>query len=452
MEMMSQPWKVTREIKVRADVEFNRLNGSQWEDPPERQQRVGARLSRLIHHAAAQVPFYRQRWDGALSREENSEGFELLRRLPVISKHDLITVFPDGCVAEKVDRSRFHLEFTSGSTGEAFRFYRDIAGMPMRIACRRLADRWAGIQPGDRLVWIGAPFHKSERRVVEWLKVILGQEPPRFISVFDLSARTVPRHLARMMRAPVSYVLAGYTSALLLMAQEIERQGLRLVRRPRCVIATAETMGTVHRRLIEKAFGTSTINQYASWEFGTVGFSCPDVPDLMHLNPEWYVCEILREDGSPADTGEVGHIVITDLTNEVMPFIRYDTGDLAKVSNPCPCGRTWPTIAHIEGRTSDRIVARSGRVIFSSMIDHFLQIQNDYTPYLVEYQTIQRNGSKLQFLCVPTSQWTPQIKASLGHDLQTFFGIDFTVSVEAVSEIPREASGKRPLMKSVEVS
>ncbi|MBI4436490.1 MAG: polysaccharide pyruvyl transferase family protein [Candidatus Omnitrophica bacterium] len=449
--IVSQPWKTSPEIHARTEREFIALDRSQWENDTERQKRVAARISHLIHHAVTQVPFYRERWNGSVCRGENLEGFELLKRLPIISKRDLARVFPQGCVAEKVDRSRFHLAFTSGSTGEAFRFYRDIAGMPMRIACRRLADRWAGIQPGDRLVWIGAPFHKSERRVGEWFKVMLGQEPPRFISVFDLSARTVPFHLARITRAPVSYVLAGYTSALLVMAEEIERQGLKVVRRPRCVIATAETMSTAQRRLIEQAFGTGTINQYASLEFGTVGFSCPDVPDLMHLNPEWYVCEILREDGSPADSGEVGHIVITDLTNEAMPFIRYDTGDLVRVSEPCRCGRSWPTIAHIEGRTSDRITTRSGRIVFSSMIDHLLQIQHDYTPHLVEYQAVRRGDSELQFLYVPTSKWTPQIGASLEHDLQSFFGKDFTVGAKAVSEIPREPSGKRLLVKSIEV-
>jgi len=315
-------------------------------------------------------------------------------------------------------------------------------------------NQWAGIQQGDHLVWIGAPFHRIEelqgwRGIRHRVNVWLGREIPKFISVFDVSRKNVPYHLARITRSSDPYYIAGYTSTLVLMAQEIERQGLPIARRPRCVIATAETVSQTHRRLIERSFGSRAINQYASLEFGTVGFSCPDHPERMHFNAEWFVCEILLEDGRPAAVGETGHLVVTDLTNEVMPFIRYDTGDLVTVSGPCPCGRTWPAVAHVEGRTSDCFTTRSGRTIFSSVIDHFLQIQHDYTPYLVEYQTIRMSESEIQFIFVPTAGWTQKVERQLQHDLQSFFGEDFSVGLKAVSRIPREASGKRPLIKSM---
>lgn len=451
MGMSKSNGKITPAMRAVADKEFESLCRSQWEKKETSRERVGKRLEQLIKHAVTRVPFYRNRWKGPLP-VRSLDGFALLERVPILTKRELIKVFPDGCLAEGVPELRRRLTFTSGSTGEPFRFYRDAAGRPMRIACQRLARQWAGIEPEDRQVWVGAPFDPrvSRQTIRERIKVFLGKEPPKFISVFDLSRRSVSPYLEQITRSRLPYILTGYTSALVLMAQEIGQRGLTLGRRPRCVIATAETVSPPHRRLIERSFGSRAINQYASWEFGTVGLSCPDVPDLMHLNAEWYVCEIVRQDGHPALSGEVGHLVITDLTNEVAPFIRYDTGDLVRVSDPCPCGRSWPTVAHIEGRTSDRITSRSGRVVFSSMIDHLLQIEHDYTPYLMEYQTIRRDESKLQFLYVPTSKWTPQIEDSLERDLQSFFGKDFTVAVKAVSEIPREASGKRPLVKSLE--
>ena len=96
--------------------------------------------------------------------------------------------------------------------------------------------------------------------------------------------------------------------------------------------------------------------------------SCPDHAALLHVNSERVVLRVVGGDGRDVRPGERGRVVVTALANDVMPFINYDLGDWAVRGGPCPCGRGFPTLAAIEGRSGEIIETPDGRAITPAML------------------------------------------------------------------------------------
>jgi phenylacetate-CoA ligase len=108
--------------------------------------------------------------------------------------------------------------------------------------------------------------------------------------------------------------------------------------------------------------GTDPVSRYGITEIGFVAWQC-ERREGFHVNAEAYLVEVVR-DGRPAAPGEVGALVVTDVWGRARPLLRYDTGDLAVAGDGnCPCGRSLPAIASIEGRTSESALLADGRVV-----------------------------------------------------------------------------------------
>ena len=121
------------------------------------------------------------------------------------------------------------------------------------------------------------------------------------------------------------------------------------------MISGGETMTALDADAIGRAFGCRVVNHYGAWEVPHMAQTCPDNPDVMHVNSERVVLRVVREDGRPAAPGTPGRIVVTALDNYVMPFINYEIGDTGVVGGAVLCGRGFPTLARVEGRLGEVI-------------------------------------------------------------------------------------------------
>lgn len=211
----------------------------------------------------------------------------------------------------------------------------------------------------------------------------------------------------------------------------------------------AETLTPNRRRLIEEYFDAPIINRYGLREFGSWSAqSCPESTDRFHINTELVVCEILRPDGTPCATGETGRVVLTDLHNLARPFIRYDTGDLAMaVSETCSCGRGFPLLDPIEGRSLDCLRTPSGAEISPAILGHFLFVYHNHLEAVRHYQLVQETPNRVKLLIVPGEEWDEQRHVRLRSDLVRLMGEGMEVDVQTVLEIPPEKSGKRPIIR-----
>lgn len=435
----------------------------QWLPTEELLARSEARLASLLKHAAENVPYYRD-----LYKRQGFEADQLrtigdLQALPIFTKSDYRACDPETIYATNVPASLRIDRKTSGSTGEPFHFSLDRRALPIIFASHLFYDSWHGLQPFDKYLRIIAPpaaqpalppdastSVRLQRAITGRLQNFYESWTQKKISLWEVNSEGAENIWRRIEAFQPKFVM-GYTSTLAAIADELLQRDLKLSRPVQGVITIAETLTPNRKRLIEKYFNAPIINRYGLREFGWwAAQSCRESTDRFHINTELVVCEVLRPDGSPCAAGETGRIVLTDLHNFARPFIRYDTGDLAvAVDESCPCGRGFPLLGPIEGRSLDCLRTPSGNEISPAILGHFLFVYHGHLEAVRHFQLVQETATRVTLLIVPGDAWNEERRTRLRADLNQLLGDEMEVDVQTVVEIHPEKSGKRPIIKKL---
>jgi phenylacetate-CoA ligase len=148
--------------------------------------------------------------------------------------------------------------------------------------------------------------------------------------------------------------------------------------------------------------------------------------------------EFLSEQNEPVKTGELGKIVITDLSSYAMPLIRYDIADMGRPSDQvCSCGVNLPLMEIVEGRKEDFIRTREGKLVHAAYLCYTLK---DDT--VNEFKMYQKDINTLHVQIVKSPSFNSNSEKMLDSKLRTALGDKVTISFEYLERIPREASGK----------
>jgi phenylacetate-CoA ligase len=160
----------------------------------------------------------------------------------------------------------------------------------------------------------------------------------------------------------------------------------------------------------------------------------------MHINSFNRLVEVIDRNGKRMESGEVGEIVVTDLTNIGMPFIRYRIEDLAAMSDvKCSCGRNLPLIKKVYGRESDFIVRPDGVMVSGiSLSDNF----GANITGVKQVQIIQEKIDQVKIRIVIDGGLNISTYENIKRLSREFFGHEMKITIEEVEEIPFEASGK----------
>jgi phenylacetate-CoA ligase len=432
--------------------ELARLRALQWGTPEELEARALGRLRPLIEHSVAHVRHYRDLFRAAGIAPGDLRSLDDLARVPISRKADLDPETTDRAIADNLPAWRRVPGHTAGSTGRPFRFWADRAATDSWLGSYLLFREWAGAPFGATMVWIPGPAHSSRAaaamaRLRSAATGVLLGERALHLSDFEPDAVELGRRLPRSV-ADRGYAIWGFPSYIARLAAQLLEGAAELAARPAVVFTYAETLSLLNRRAIERAFGCPVANHYSSWEVLHLAQTCPDNPELLHVNSERAIVRVVGEDDRPAPPGTPGRVVVTDLANQVMPFINYEIGDWAVAGGRCPCGRGFPTLASIEGRLGETLRTPAGRTILPIALCRFLNIGARAHPYLWEYQAVQLAPDEVLFKVVPTRHLTPGVAEWLRTRLEGFLGPGVHVTVERVERIPVEPSGKRWLVKT----
>lgn len=440
---------------------FKEMRRIQWLPREELHVRSEKRLESLLKHAAENVPFYRDLYRRLGLKADELRTITDLQALPIFTKSDYRECDPGSLYEVNIEPSLRIERKTSGSTGQPFQFSLDRRALPIIFASHLFYDSWFGFQPFDRYVRIVAPaapdaLCPSDASVavkLRWvatsrLKNLYESWTQEKISLWEVNFEGAETIWRRIEAFRPKFVM-GYTSTLAAIADELLRRDLRLSRPIQGVIAIAETLTANRRRTIERYFCAPIINRYGLREFGSWSAqNCLESPDQFHINTELVVCEIVRPDGTLCSPGETGRLVLTDLHNFASPFIRYDTGDRALLSSEnCSCGRGFPMLGPIEGRSLECLRTPAGREISPASLGHFLFVYNDHLEAVREYQLVQESSNRVNLLIVPGEEWNEQRRIRLNSDLKRLMGDEMEVDVQTINEIPPEKFGKRPIIK-----
>jgi len=315
--------------------------------PAAELERSRARLLRAsVQNAWERVPFYRSRWG---ERPEISSLGDLAR-LPVIGPGEAREAAERGDLLDReADAGSCPTFETSASSGAPLAVPRG----PVEQRLWRVGALRIWFEHGYR--WSDVTAHVDPQAGPPHPLQRLGISRSAWITSTD------PGRQLEELRELGADVVAVTPSVLRRIAERADDDGSGSPR-ARIVFCQGEVLDDATRGAIARGFGADPVDLYGATEVGYLGWQCELRGDL-HLNAELVVVEILGENG-PADPGELGRVVVTDLRGRIAPRIRWDTGDLARVpTGPCGCGRTLPTIGRVEGRAREAVSARGARIL-----------------------------------------------------------------------------------------
>jgi phenylacetate-CoA ligase len=208
-----------------------------------------------------------------------------------------------------------------------------------------------------------------------------------YFSPFHLNDENMTKYLDQMIAKKI-IVLRGYPSSIATLAEFVLRSGYAIPK-IKLVLTASEVLTDRDRILIENAFGAKVSNHYGLAEQIVMMGDC-EKHEGLHNYDEYGYLELLD-----TDDPNIKRIVGTNLNNLTTPLIRYDTGDLAVLSEkPCSCGKTLPTIKNIIGRKDAVIKTIEGYEIpttnFYTMLEHFQEIER--------WQIVQRSLTEIELI------------------------------------------------------
>ncbi|MCU0240881.1 MAG: glycosyltransferase, partial [Vicinamibacteria bacterium] len=307
-------WMITRDV----ERYYKTLRATQWLSPAELRELQDEKLRRLVRHAYRNVPYYRIRMQAAGLRPEDIRGQVDLKLLPFLTKDDVRRNLYFDILSENHDKHEMLRISTSGSTGEPFVVYVDRAQLEFRWAATLRAQEWTGYRFGDPCLRLWHQTIGMTRDQIRKERADAWFNRRKFVPVFKMRKDGL-ENMARAIADWRPVLMDGYAEALDLLAHHVRESG-RIDARPRAIMSSAQSLPPASRKIIEEAFGCRVFDKYGAREFSGIAYEC-EAHAGHHVVGEGYIVEILR-DGQPVAPGEIGEIVITDLNNYCLPFIR----------------------------------------------------------------------------------------------------------------------------------
>lgn len=458
----SRFWDAYREMVRLEQAPLGELRRIQWE-----------RLSRLLHHAYDNVAFHRERMDAAGLRPSEMTSPEDLLRLPPTTKADVQRHFPDRVTSGDRLLDDWKYVSTSG-TANRLMVIQDFHKRDMvRAATTRSLYLSGGYQVGARMVEIppdicnivcGAegesldgvlPHLWQMTRHWQWrdekaMSALRGRVERNWVfrkktyQPFGPQGTNLTEdHMqgyVDALRRDRPYVLKALPTYLYEIARWVVERGERPLD-VKVVKPMGASVSPRMREVIEAGFAGRYREEYGSAEFGDMACDC-DHSDGLHLFMDLYYIEVVR-DGRLASDGELGRVLITDLSNLAMPMIRYDIGDTARISHTDHgCGRSSPRLFP-EGRAEDTLVNRQGEWFSSDSVIDFFHHQAGVD----QFQLLEQDTG-FELLVVPREGEVVD-RARLGEALAEFLGEeDLRLSIYEAKTIKPEASGKFRFVQS----
>jgi phenylacetate-CoA ligase len=344
------------------------------------------RLKETVKRVFDRVPFYRTRFLEKGLTPDDITSLDCLRELPFTVKKDLRDNYPFGLFA--VEQSAIvRLHASSGTKGKPTVVgytKKDVKNWAEMVA-RAIAA--AGGEPGGvlhnaygyGLFTGGLGLHYgSERLGMATVPISGGNTERQILLIEDFKPA----------------VICGTPSYILNIVETMERLG----KDPKSTslqygIFGAEPWSEEMRHELEARLGIKAVDIYGLSEVMGPGVSieCHEAQNGLHIMEDHFIVEVIDPNTrEPLSDGTDGELVITSLTKEALPMIRYRTGDIASLHREqCPCGRTTIRMSRVKGRIDDMLIVR-GVNIFPSEIENALLQVEELSPY---YQLVlTRNG------------------------------------------------------------
>ena len=412
---------------------LNKLEKTQYYSTERLKEIQWQRFKKLWAFLWENNTFYRNRFKKANINFHSLQSLEDMQKIPILTK-DHIRENVRYMISDGYKKNNLFKFKTGGSTGKSLELYLTENCSEFRNACAIRHNRWAGWEPGEPIaaVW-GNP--KIPATFKDRIKNKLIQ-PFIYLDTMSVDQKSVDKFIYEWKRVKPK-LLFGHAHSLFILSQYIDSMKNNDIR-PDGIISTSMMLIPHERIFIEKVFKKKVTDRYGCEEVSLIGSEC-EKHEGLHMNIEHLVIEFIREDGSLAGPGEPSQIIVTDLMNYAMPFVRYRVEDIgAYLERKCTCGRGLPLMDKVTGRVADFLVKKDGvKVSGISLIENTLTKMCG----IKQMQIVQDEIYQITLNIVPGIEYSEKVKDELQKYFKSIFpGVNITINI--VEDILPLKSGK----------
>ena len=397
------------------------------------------KIMKMVHHIYGNVPFYRQAFDALGILPGDIKSIDDLSKLPFTVKGDLRDNYPKKMFAVG-DEDVIRIHASSGTTGKptVVGYTRNDISLWSDLMARSIVcaggTKHSVIQNalGYGLFTGGLGFHYGAER--------LGAQ------VIPISGGNTEKQIMIMMDFQCDMLVATPSYAMHL-AEVLEEKGFGPNDIPlKFAPLGAEPWTEEMRNQIERKLGIKAVNSFGMSELigPGVAMECLDQQG-MHIWEDHFVPEIIDPDtGEVLPDGMTGELVVTAMTKECLPLLRYRTRDIARLEKSvCSCGRTMARIQRLTGRTDDMLIIR-GVNVFPSQIEGILLETEGASPNYQLVLSTHYNMTNLEVKVEVLPEYfndditrLSSMSEKIGNKIKTFIGISVKVSIMEPKTLPR---------------
>ena len=364
--------------------------------------------------------------------------------IPIMTKRDLQQPLKNR-LSVGFTKKNVHIHKTSGSSGNPFIFAKDkfCHALTWAIFINRYSWFNLDCKTSKQARFYGIPLNKKGY-YQERLKDKLSN---RFrFSVFDLSDEQLDKNIEKFGSTNFEYI-NGYTSSIVQFAKYLKRKNSILnsiCPSLKACIVTSEMLFDKDKLLLETQFGVPVINEYGAAELGLIAFQ--NKKDEWLINTEDLFVEILDENNNVLPLGIEGRIVITSLYNKAHPFIRYDLGDVGKLTKTSTLQK--PMLEKLIGRTDDIIRLPSGKkaagLTFYYVTKTIIEDSGNVKEFIIE----QLKLDTFKITYVSLDVLSEKEKTNVGVAISKYLEPNLKVNFERKDKLERFNRGKLKQFKS----
>lgn len=385
------------------------------------------RFKRLINYAYERVPMYRELYKSHNFSPNDIHIFDDIETVPVLTK-EYIRKFPlEKRIASGISQGHIHKETTSGSTGEPIEIWTEkTESLIQAIKGIRFLREW-GYSPFYNIVQLWREDAEPKTVVVQKF----GLFKRKIVSIMDKKDIVIDN-----LKNSKCDVLIAVRSSLEIFGEELINRNIEL--NPKILISSSEVLTDNQRQFFKETFGCETLNIYGTVETGNIAWGCPDYPNNLHIDMETVIVN-LSNNRSISNGVKEASIIVTNLENNIMPFIRFDPGDLVILpeSNYCLCGRTLPLIGNIIGRNDDILEYKGRNYNFHFFYNHFKNYM-----YIRRYQIVKTKRGNIEFRIKLKNDTKENQSRCISDIYEAFNNRFYPINIQFVEDFPMQKSGK----------
>ena len=384
-------------------------------------------LKRIVNHAYASVPYYHDIFDERGLRPHNINSLADLALLPILTKDNVRENYPGRILSNTIDWDACSPRMTSGSSGKKLEVVLDhnVASLYRLMQYRQLLD--IGYRPWDTIAYIrfSPPVTNIFLQKVNLLR--------RVYIPLEFKPEQQLQEIFRIK----PQALNAYPSVLYLLAKTVNRDEAKKLRL-KFILSNSELLTDYARQVIQDVFGCKVYDDYSCLEFSAIGFECK--MQNLHVAADNVIVETLDPEGNQVPPGEKGRIIVTALNNFSMPYLRYEIGDIGVLSDKkCSCGRQFPVLQSIRGRSDDFVAMPSGQLVDPQTVVFLIEI----IPEVKEFRVLQREDHGITVSIIPRDDADfDLIRSQVAQKLQRLFDHSVNVEVREVATLERGSTGK----------